>query len=172
VTVNELIDAMQHLENIPADAKNVEEVAEVLSLMDDDKDGVIQADHVMKVIELLGTTQTKLTAKQIKQIADMLAKEDMLHLEEESAGGNGHDETLTDQTAAAVETEIAADNSEITNVMSDTTKDGQEDIAAKDLSDTENVPTHIKEMFDENSAKVKQSDSEKRVSEKQKGGPK
>ena len=46
--------------------------------MDDDKDGVIQVDHVMKVIELLGTTHAKLPAKQIKQLVDMLAKEDML----------------------------------------------------------------------------------------------
>ena len=50
--------------------------------MDDDKDGVIQVDHVMKVIELLGTTHAKLPAKQIKQIVDMLAKEEMLEMED------------------------------------------------------------------------------------------
>ena len=50
--------------------------------MDDDKDGVIQVDHVMKVIELLGTTHAKLPAKQIKQIVDMLSKEEMLEMED------------------------------------------------------------------------------------------
>ena len=55
---------------------------QVLSLMDDDKDGVIQVDHVMKVIELLGTTHAKLPAKQIRQIVDMLAKEEMLEMED------------------------------------------------------------------------------------------
>ena len=50
--------------------------------MDDDKDGVIQVDHVMKVIELLGTTHAKLPAKQIRQIVDMLAKEEMLEMED------------------------------------------------------------------------------------------
>lgn len=46
----------------------------------------------------------------------------------------------------------------------------QQDPAAKDLSDSENVPQHIKEMFDdENSAKAKQAPT-KKLSEKQNGG--
>ena len=49
--------------------------------MDEDSDGVIKVDHVVKVIELLGREHVKLSAKQINQIIDMLQKEDMLETE-------------------------------------------------------------------------------------------
>jgi len=50
--------------------------------MDEDSDGVVKVDHIMKVIELLGTVDAKLPAKEIRQIVDMLAKEDLLQVEE------------------------------------------------------------------------------------------
>merc|ERR1712037_129890 len=64
----------------PDDSK-LEQITEVLSRMDDDSDGVIKVDHVVKVIELLGREHVKLSAKQINQIIDMLQKEDMLETE-------------------------------------------------------------------------------------------
>jgi hypothetical protein len=50
--------------------------------MDEDSDGVIKVDHILKVIELLGTAHAKLPAKDIRQIVEMLAKEDLLQVEE------------------------------------------------------------------------------------------
>ena len=50
--------------------------------MDEDSDGVIKVDHILKVIELLGTAHTKMPAKEIRQIVEMLAKEDLLQVEE------------------------------------------------------------------------------------------
>ena len=49
--------------------------------MDEDADGVIKVDHVVKVIELLGREHVKLSPKQINKIIDMLQKEDMLETE-------------------------------------------------------------------------------------------
>ena len=49
--------------------------------MDEDSDGVIKVDHVVKVIELLGREHVKLSSKQINKIIDMLQKEDMLETE-------------------------------------------------------------------------------------------
>ena len=50
--------------------------------MDEDSDGVIKVDHVVKVIELLGRElHVKLSSKQVNQIIDMLQKEDMLETE-------------------------------------------------------------------------------------------
>ena len=49
--------------------------------MDEDSDGVIKVDHVVKVIELLGREHVKLSPKQINKIIDMLQKEDMLETE-------------------------------------------------------------------------------------------
>merc|ERR1719346_968591 len=50
--------------------------------MDEDSDGVIKVDHVVKVIELLGRElHVKLSSKQVNQIIDMFQKEDMLETE-------------------------------------------------------------------------------------------
>lgn len=49
--------------------------------MDVDEDGVINLDHATKVIELLGTEHVRIPGKQIRQIIEMLAKEEMLEVE-------------------------------------------------------------------------------------------
>lgn len=49
--------------------------------MDVDEDGVINLDHVHRVVELLGTEHVRIPAKQIRQIIEMLAKEEMLEVE-------------------------------------------------------------------------------------------
>merc|ERR1712141_90615 len=41
-----------------------------------------KVDHIMKVIELLSTAHAKMPAKEIRQIVEMLAKEDLLQVEE------------------------------------------------------------------------------------------
>jgi hypothetical protein len=51
-------------------------------MMDADDDGVINVDHVLKVIELLGMENTELPAKQIKQIITVLCKEEQLEVED------------------------------------------------------------------------------------------
>ena len=50
--------------------------------MDEDSDGVVKVNQVMEIIELLGRTQAKFPAKSIRQIVEMLAKEDLLQVEE------------------------------------------------------------------------------------------
>ena len=54
---------------------------QVLSAIDIDSDGMIKVDHVVKVLELLGNEEDKLSPKQIRHIVDMLTKEEMLEVE-------------------------------------------------------------------------------------------
>ena len=46
---------------------------QVLSAIDIDSDGMIKVDHVVKVLELLGNEEGKLSPKQIRHIVDMLS---------------------------------------------------------------------------------------------------
>merc|ERR1712126_647148 len=48
---------------------------------DEDSDGVIKLEHVNKVIEILGSDNVELTGKQVKQIIDLIGKEEMLEVE-------------------------------------------------------------------------------------------
>ena len=77
--------------------------------MDEDSDGVIKVDHVVKVIELLGREHVKLSAKQINQIIDMLQKEDMLETEkliEKKLKIEGEDAEVGGGGEAATEAEL------------------------------------------------------------------
>ena len=51
-------------------------------MMDADADGVVNVDHVFKVIELIGAESTELPAKQLKQIINVLSEEEKLKLED------------------------------------------------------------------------------------------
>ena len=83
--------------------------------MDEDSDGVIKVDHVVKVIELLGREHVKLSAKQINQIIDMLQKEDMLETEkliEKKLKTEGED-------AEAAEVTVVDDSPPVTDKVDD-----------------------------------------------------
>merc|ERR1712228_844864 len=79
--IQEVIEAVNKLQKSPNQAK-VDQIAQVLSMMDADADGVIKVGHVLKVIELLGVENTELPAKQIKQIINVLCEEEKLLLED------------------------------------------------------------------------------------------
>merc|ERR1711936_1401931 len=81
VTIQEIIEAVNKLQKSHNQDK-VDQIAQVLSMMDADADGVIKVDHVLKVIELLGVENTELPAKQIKQIINVLCEEEKLLLED------------------------------------------------------------------------------------------
>ena len=70
--------------------------------MDVDEDGVINLDHVHKVIELLGTEHVRIPAKQIRQIIEMMTKEEMLEVEHKI-------EHILGQTATAVQPDKPVD---------------------------------------------------------------
>merc|ERR1711972_321233 len=59
----------------------LERISEVIASMDEDSDGVIKLEHVNKVIEILGSDNVELTGKQVKQIIDLIGKEEMLEVE-------------------------------------------------------------------------------------------
>ena len=88
--------------------------------MDEDSDGVIKVDHVVKVIELLGREHVKLSAKQINQIIDMLQKEDMLETEKliekklktEGEDAEAAEVTVVDDDSPPVTTDKVDDGSD------------------------------------------------------------
>merc|ERR1719228_1278485 len=80
VTVQDLLGAVKGLQEVP-DSKMLERISEVVASMDEDSDGVIKLEHVNKVIEILGSDNVELTGKQVKQIIDLIGKEEMLEVE-------------------------------------------------------------------------------------------
>merc|ERR1712013_628567 len=86
VTVQDLLGAVQGLQKVP-DSSRLERISEVIASMDEDSDGIVKVEHVQKVIEILGRDNVQLSAKQVKQIIDLIGKEEMLEVVNKSDGG-------------------------------------------------------------------------------------
>merc|ERR1719291_297948 len=80
VTVQDLLGAVRGLQKVP-DSRMLERISEVVASMDEDSDGVVKLEHVNKVIEILGSDNVELSGKQVKQIIDLIGKEEMLEVE-------------------------------------------------------------------------------------------
>lgn len=81
ISINELVLAIRRIQKVSDDTR-LQRIADVLDKMDLDHDGAVEVDHVLKVIELLGKDNVKVTGKQMEEIIDLLMKEDSLEMEE------------------------------------------------------------------------------------------
>ncbi|XP_022255342.1 mitochondrial proton/calcium exchanger protein-like [Limulus polyphemus] len=79
ISISDLICAIQRIQKISDDTR-LQRIADVLDQMDVDHDGAVELDHVLKVIELLGNQDVKVSVKQMKEIIELLAKEETLEL--------------------------------------------------------------------------------------------
>lgn len=75
IKIDELIGAVRKLQNIPDEYK-LQQISEVLSKIDDDHDGSIRLDTVLKVLELIGTENIKLSNKEMDMITQLVIKEE------------------------------------------------------------------------------------------------
>ncbi|KAG8199034.1 hypothetical protein JTE90_021047 [Oedothorax gibbosus] len=81
VSVSELVLALRNIQKVSDDTK-LKRITDVLAKMDVDRDGAVEVDHVLKVIELLGNDNVKVTQKQMDDIIELLMKEDTLETED------------------------------------------------------------------------------------------
>merc|ERR1719184_102669 len=143
VTVQDLLGAVKGLQEVP-DSKMLERISEVVASMDEDSDGVVKLEHVNKVIEILGSDNVELTGKQVKQIIDLIGKEEMLEVEsriEKILGKMPVLEVKSDVSTKQTETKAPFDKDV-------TEKAGDEEL--KDTAvemNTEQVEAHIAELF-------------------------
>lgn len=75
INIDELIGAVRKLQNIPDEYK-LQQISEVLSKIDDDHDGSIRLDTVLKVLELIGTENIKLSTKEMDMITQLVIREE------------------------------------------------------------------------------------------------
>ncbi|XP_059471467.1 mitochondrial proton/calcium exchanger protein [Neocloeon triangulifer] len=80
VSISELMSAIHQIQHVP-DAQKMDSIAQVLSKIDDDRDGTVRVDDVLKVIELIGKENVKLSAKQVDEIIELLDKEEEIEIE-------------------------------------------------------------------------------------------
>jgi len=159
VTVQDLLGAVRGLQDVP-DSRMLERISEVVASMDDDSDGVVKLEHVNKVIEILGSDNVELSGKQVKQIIELIGKEEMLEVESKIEKILGKMPIM----------EIKSDDANQAETKTVIEKDITEKLGDEELKDmavemnTDKVEEHIAEMF---SRPVSDEKVETKVSEPQ-----
>ncbi|KAL6266395.1 hypothetical protein P5V15_003248 [Pogonomyrmex californicus] len=82
VKIDELIAAIKQIQNVP-DQHRLKRIAEILGKIDDDHDGAIKIEDVLKVVELIGKEDVKLSKEQMDELIDLMDKEEILEVEEQ-----------------------------------------------------------------------------------------
>ncbi|XP_055607390.1 mitochondrial proton/calcium exchanger protein isoform X2 [Uranotaenia lowii] len=81
VHIDELIAAIKKIQQVPDDSR-LEQITKILGKIDDDHDGHIKVEDVMKVLELIGKDNVHLNSKQMDELIDLLYKEEVLNAED------------------------------------------------------------------------------------------
>ncbi|PAA89162.1 hypothetical protein BOX15_Mlig015056g3 [Macrostomum lignano] len=76
LSMNDILLALRRLQKMPDDDK----WERILQVLDEDKDGKIEVQHVVKVIELLGSENLRLSSRDLTKLLETLDKEKLLSL--------------------------------------------------------------------------------------------
>lgn len=82
IRIDELIAAIKQIQKLPDDHR-LTRITEILGKIDDDRDGAIKIEDVLKVIELIGKEDIKLNSKQLNELVELMEKEEVLELEDQ-----------------------------------------------------------------------------------------
>ncbi|XP_071827130.1 mitochondrial proton/calcium exchanger protein-like isoform X2 [Apostichopus japonicus] len=74
IRVEELVEAMKKLDKV----NDAEKFQRIFDAFDEDKDGIIETSEVLNVIETISREDIALNTKQIKEVMDLLSKEEVL----------------------------------------------------------------------------------------------
>ncbi|XP_065087181.1 mitochondrial proton/calcium exchanger protein isoform X2 [Ochlerotatus camptorhynchus] len=81
VRIDELMSAIKKIQQVPDDSR-LDQIAKILGKIDDDHDGQIKVEDVLKVIETIGQENVQLNSKQLDELIDLLDKEEILEAED------------------------------------------------------------------------------------------
>ncbi|GAB1864426.1 Mitochondrial proton/calcium exchanger protein [Camponotus japonicus] len=82
VRIDELVAAIKQFQNV-GDEHRLKRIAEILKKIDNDRDGSIKIEDLLKVVELIGKEEVKLSKKQVDELIELMDKEEELEVEEQ-----------------------------------------------------------------------------------------
>lgn len=81
VRIDELMSAIKKIQQVPDDSR-LDQISKILGKIDDDQDGQIKVEDVLKVIETIGKENVHLKTKQLDELIELLDKEEILEAED------------------------------------------------------------------------------------------
>ncbi|KAM3958957.1 LOW QUALITY PROTEIN: leucine zipper and EF-hand containing transmembrane protein 1 [Aphomia sociella] len=80
IQIDELMHSIKSLQKVPDEAK-LKLIQDVLGRLDDDFDGQLKVDDVLKMLEIIGNENVNLSEKQMAELIELLDKEEILEVE-------------------------------------------------------------------------------------------
>ncbi|XP_045769487.1 mitochondrial proton/calcium exchanger protein isoform X3 [Maniola jurtina] len=80
IQIDELMHSIKSLQKVPDEAK-LKLIQDVLGRLDDDFDGQLKIDDVLKMLEIVGNEHVNLSEKQMAELIELLDKEEILEVE-------------------------------------------------------------------------------------------
>ncbi|XP_038214087.1 mitochondrial proton/calcium exchanger protein [Zerene cesonia] len=80
IQIDELMHSIKSLQKVPNEAK-LKLIQDVLGRLDDDFDGQLKIDDVLKMLEIIGNENVNLSEKQMAELIELLDKEEILEVE-------------------------------------------------------------------------------------------
>ncbi|CAG9787904.1 unnamed protein product [Diatraea saccharalis] len=80
IQIDELMHSIKSLQKVPDEAK-LKLIQDVLGRLDDDFDGQLKIDDVLKMLEIIGNENVHLSEKQMAELIELLDKEEILEVE-------------------------------------------------------------------------------------------
>ncbi|CAD1475041.1 unnamed protein product, partial [Heterotrigona itama] len=158
VKIDELISVIKKIQNVP-DEHRLQRITEILAKIDDDRDGAIKIEDVLKVLELIGKEDIKLSNKQVDELLELLNKEEILE-------EKGQSEKLTEKAASELkdgnctQTKYVSPKSPVPATPVTTEKNfGKEELEEAADESNKSFATHSSEQEKEKSAAVLKSNS-------------
>ncbi|KAK7571118.1 hypothetical protein V9T40_014722 [Parthenolecanium corni] len=97
--IDELLAAIRKMQKIPDEAK-ITKIADMLTKIDEDQDGAIRIDAVLRVLEEIDEGNMNLSSTQISELIDLLEKEAAIEIEEKVEKALNKDSAASEEVAA------------------------------------------------------------------------
>lgn len=81
VSTQELVNTIRQLQQA-SNESNEAQVLDIINQFDHNKDGFIEADEILKALELVGNENVQISKKYLKEILDLVRKEHFIQAKE------------------------------------------------------------------------------------------
>ncbi|KAL7032667.1 hypothetical protein ACKWTF_007376 [Chironomus riparius] len=151
VRIDEMMNAIRKIQKV-SDESVLLQIEKILGRIDDDRDGSIKVEDVLKVIETIGKENVNLKENQLNEILDLIDKEEILETEEKIVKALKKEQ---DQKQA----QIIKDKEEFTEsekkfVLQDNAEELNDQTDVKKINDSNDVDEKIKEAVEKQNEKI------------------
>ena len=81
VSTQELVNTIRQLQQA-SNESNEAQILDIINQLDHNKDGFIEADEILKALELVGNENVQISKKYLKEILDLVRKEHFIQAKE------------------------------------------------------------------------------------------